>query len=71
MSYNKNINKKTKPLSAASLCKAATKYASRAQTADKASSSNKLTRTINPKPNTSSDQQIMLSDNSNVLAEDY
>ena len=46
-------------------------YATRAQTADKGSSSNKLTRIINPEPNTSSDQHIMLSDNPNVLAEDY
>ena len=71
MSSNNNKDKKTKLLSATSLCKTASKYATRAQKADKLSSSNKLTRTIDPEPNTSFDQHIMLSNKSNVLAEDY
>ena len=68
MSNNNNEDKKNKSLSASSLCKTASKYATRAQTADKASSSNKPT---DPEPNTSSDQHIMLSDNPNMLAEDH
>lgn len=71
MTSNNNKDKKTEPLSAASLCKTASMYVTRAQTADKVSSSNKLTRIINPEPNTASDQHIMLPDNSNMLAEDY
>ena len=71
MSSNNNKDKKTKSLSASSLCEVAYKYASLAQTADKASSSNNLNRTINPEPNASSDQHIMLSDNPNPLAADY
>ena len=71
MSSNNYKDKKNKPLSASSLCKTASKYATRAQTADKASNSNKLARTIDPKPNKSSDQHIMLSDNPNMLAEDH
>ena len=55
MSSKNNKDKKTKPLLAASLFKTASKYATRAQAADKASSSNKLTRIIDPEPNTSSD----------------
>ena len=73
MSSNNNNNKgkKSKPLSASSLCKTASKHATPAQTADTASSSNKLARNIDPDPNTSSDQQIMLFDNLNALAEGY
>ena len=62
MSANINKDKKNKLLSTSSLCKTASTYATQAHTTDKASSSNKLIRTINHKPNTSSDQHIMLSD---------
>ena len=49
----------------------ASKYATRAQTADKVSSSNKLTCIIDPEPTTLSDQHLMLSDNPGVsLARD-
>ena len=71
MSANNNKDKKNKPLSASSLCKIASKNATRTQTADKASSSNKTIRTTDPDPNTSSDKHIMLSDNLNALTEGY
>ena len=71
MSFNNNKDNKTKPLSAASLCKTASKYATRAQTADKTPSYNKLIRAIDHEPNTSSDQDIMLSHKPNMLAWDY
>ena len=71
MRFNNNKDKKNTPLSASSLCKTASKHATRAQSADKASSSNKLVRTIDPEPNTPSDQHIMLSENLNALAEDH
>ena len=71
MSSNNNKDKKIKPLSAISLCKTASKYATRAETADKASNLNKLNRTIDPESNTSFDPHIMLSDKPNMLAEDY
>ena len=58
MSSN-NKDKKTKSLSASSLCKTASKYVTRAQTAEMASSSNKLIHTTDPERNTSSDQHIM------------
>ena len=70
MSSNNNKDKKNKPLSADSLCKTASKYATRAQTGDKASSSNKPKRTTDPEPNTSFDHHIMLSDDLNALTED-
>ena len=71
MSFNNNKDKKNKPLSVSILCKIASKYATRAQAAEKASSSKKSIHTIDPEPNTTSDQHIMLSDNINALAEDY
>ena len=63
-------NNKDKLLSAPSLRKTASNYATWAQTADKVSSSTKPIHTTDPGPNTSSDQHIMLSDNPNMLAED-
>ena len=66
MSSNNN-SKKPKPLSASSLCKTASKYATRAQTADKTASSR---QTRNPDPYTLPDQNIMNQIN-NVLSEDY
>ena len=71
MSSDDNKDKINKPLSAPSLCKTVSKYATRAQTDNKVCSSNKLIHTTDPEPNTSSDQLIMLSDNINALAEDY
>ena len=67
MSNNNNEDKKNKSLSASSLCKTASKYATRAQTADKAASSK---QTRNPDPNKLPGQNIMTQIN-NVLSEDY
>ena len=64
-------NKKPKPLSATSLRNMASKHATRAQTADKASWSRKPIHTRNPEPITLSDQRNMLSELDNVLTEDY
>ena len=67
MSSNNKKDKKTKPLSASSLCKTASQYTTRSQTAEKASSS---------KPNhntdltTLSDQNLLTQINS-VLSEGY
>ena len=66
-SNNNNKDKKNKPLSGSSLCKTASNYATRVQTADKAASSR---QTRNPDTNTLSDQNIMNQIN-NVLSEDY
>ena len=66
-SNNNNKDKKNKSLSASSLCKTASKYATRAQTADKAATSR---QTRNPDTNTLSDQNMMNKINS-VLSEDY
>ena len=71
MSSNNYKDKKNKPLSASRLCKTASMYATRAQTAEKASSSNKSIHTIDPEPNMTSDQHTMLSDNIKALEEDY
>ena len=68
MTYN---NKKAKPSSAISVQNMASKHATRAQTAEKASYSSKPTRTSNPESNTLSDQNDMLPEPKNVLAEDY
>ena len=62
-----NNNNNKKPLSAASLGKIASKYATRAQTADKASCSK---QTRNPNLNTLPDQNMMTQIN-NVLSENY
>ena len=66
-SNTNNKDKKNKPLSASSLCKTASKYTTRSQTADKASSSK-------PKCNTDlttlSDQNLLTQINS-VLSEGY
>ena len=66
MSSNNNKDKKNKPLPPFSLCKTASKYATWAQTADKAASSR---QTSNLDPNTLPDQTIMPQIN-NVLSED-
>ena len=60
---NSNNNKKPKPLSAASLGKIASKYATRAQTAEKVSSSK---QPRNPDLNILPDQNMMTQIN-NVL----
>ena len=69
MSYNNNNNKdkKNKPLSASSLCKTASKYTTRSQTADKDASSR---QTRDPDTLTLS-YQNMLNQINNVLPEDY
>ena len=66
MSSNNN-NKKPKPLSADNLGKIASKYATRAQTAEKVSSSK---QTNNPDLNTLPDQNILTQIN-NVLSQRY
>ena len=63
--------KKPKPLSVTSLRNMASKHATCALTAEKASCSSKPTCTSNPEPNTLSDQHNMLSEPNNVLTEDY
>ena len=49
----------------------ASKHFTRAQTAEKAYCSSKLTRSSSPEPNTLYDQHNMLSEPKNVLIEDY
>ena len=66
-SNTNNKDKKNKPLSASSLCKTASKYTTRSQTAEKASSS-KLNR--NTDLTTLSDQNLLNQINS-VLSEGY
>ena len=66
-SNNNNKDKKNKPLSASSLCKTASKYTTRSQTADKATSSR---QTREPDELTLCDQNIM-NQITNVLSEDY
>ena len=68
MSSNNNKDKKNKPLSASSLCKTASKYTTRSQTADKVVANSRQTR--NPDTLTLSDQNIM-NQIDNVLSEDY
>ena len=67
MSSNNNKDKKTKPLSASSLCKTVSKYTARSQLmkADEATSSR---QTHEPDTLTLSEQNIMIN---NVLSEDY
>ena len=67
MSNNNKKDKKNKPLSASSLCKAASQYTTRSQTAEKASSSKP---NCNPDFTTLSDQNIMTQIN-RVLSEGY
>ena len=67
MSSNNKKDKKNKPLSASSLCKAASQYTTRSQTAEKASSSKP---NCNPDFTTLSDQNLMTQINS-VLSEGY
>ena len=67
MSSNNKKDKKTKPLSASSLCKTASQYTTRSQTAEKASSS---------KPNCNADlttlsDQNLLTQINRVLSEGY
>ena len=66
-SNTNNKGKKNKPLPASSLCKTASKYTTRSQTAEKASSS-KLNR--NTDLTTLSDQNLLNQINS-VLSEGY
>ena len=67
MSNNNKKDKKNKPLSASSLCKAASQYTTRSQTAEKASSSKP---NCNAALTTLSDQNLMTQINS-VLSEGY
>ena len=67
MSNNIKKDKKNKPLSASSLCKTASKYTTRSQTADKGTNSR---QTRNPDKHTLTDQNIM-DQISNVLSEDH
>ena len=67
MSSNNKKDKKSKPLSAASLCKSAAQYTTRSQTAEKASSSKP---NCNTDPTALSDQNLMTQINS-VLSESY
>ena len=74
-------NKKPKTLSATSLSKLVTKHAKRAHTADKVVCSSRRAQQSNPKLNTASDQQNVLTDpivtgevynrENNVTAEGY
>ena len=67
MSSNNKKDKKSKPLSAASLCKSAAQYTTRSQTAEKASSSKP---NCNTDSTALSDQNLMTQINS-VLSEGY
>ena len=66
-SNNNNKVKRNKPLSTSSLCKTTSKYTTRSQTADKATS---YRQTREPDKLTLSDQNIM-DQITNVLSEDY
>ena len=63
-------SKKSKTLSATSLTKLVTKHATRARSADKATSSTRRTQKSNPELNTVSDHHIVHSDTT-VTADGY
>jgi len=63
-SNTNNKDKKSKPLSASSVCKAASKYITRSQTADKGANSR---QTRNPDKHTIE----IMDQNPNLLSEDY
>ena len=63
-SNTNNKDKKNKPLSASSLCKAASKYTTRSQTTDKGTNSR---QTRNPDKHTIN----IMDQNPNLLSEDY